>query len=128
MKKLVLAGLLLAGSVNLMATEYVAGFIKCNSSSGGGKSAYFIVKGIGNNLSHNGQQLAMGAFLNAEYASETNSYCEHNQVYTDGVIFDYSSKAKANRKFSELINDYKSESYVSKLVIIKKGYDESDWR
>ena len=126
MKKLVLAGLLLGSSVSLMA-DYVAGYIYCDHSSGNGKT-YFIVKGNGNNLSSAGRELAMADFLNSDYASETNNYCKHNKVWSNGVVFSKETKPEANREFSSLINDYKSESFVKKLIIIKKGYDESDWR
>ena len=127
MKKLILAGLLVVGSgVSLMA-DYVAGYIYCKHSSGNGKT-HFVVKGQGNNLGSTGRQLAMADFLNAEYASETNDYCKHQKVWSKGTVFSYDSKARANREFSRLINDYKRASYVKKLVIIKKGYDESDWR
>lgn len=126
MKKLIFAGLLLGSSINLMA-DYVAGFISCENSNRNGKT-YFIVKGQGNNLSSLSRRLAMVDFLNGEYAPETNDYCKSNKVWTNGTVFSYSSKSKANRRFSKLINQYKQVNYDKKIIIIKKGYDESDWR
>ena len=128
MKKLVLAGLFVVGSsVSLMA-DYVVGYTYCKHPNSSSKNTYFVVKGQGNNLGSTGRGLAMADFLNAEYASETNDYCKHQKVWSKGTVFSYSSKSKANRKFADLLNTYKRASYVKKLVVIKKGYDESDWR
>lgn len=124
MKKLVLAGLLLGSSVSLMA-DYVAGYMRCDHISGNG-ATFFMVKGKGNNL-RSGNILAMSDFLNGDYASETNDHCIHHQVFVNGMVFSYKSKSDANRQFSSLLNDYKNESYVKKLIIIREGYDEADW-
>ena len=126
MKKLIIIVTLLFGSVNLMA-DYVAGFLSCKHPDDNGKSSYFIVKGVGADLSSLGNRLAMANFLNGEYASETYSYCKLKKIYTDGSVFSYSTKSKANKKFSSLINEFKGQSFVSKLITVSRGYDAGDW-
>jgi hypothetical protein len=123
----IVAGMMLLGSVNLMA-DYVAGSVKCDYPDGSDDQTHFIFKGKGANLGSSGQQLAIMAFLNADYASETNRYCKFNKVTADGHVMSFSSKSKANRYYSELINDAKDASYVKKIFTISRGYDESDWR
>ena len=126
-KKLLLMGLISIGiSMPLMA-DYVAGYQSCEHKSGIGET-FFIVRGVGAELSHMGSNLAMGAFLDAEYAIATKRHCKLGAIiHADGVVFHFKKKSEANKKFSELINDYKNESYVKKLIIIKRGYDENDW-
>ena len=128
-KKLVLVGLLLFGSVNLMAkSDYVVGVQSCEHKTKTG-TTYFIVRGKGDELSSTGSNLAMGTFLDAEYAVETSKHCKLGAIiHANGVVFHYKSKAKANRKFSELINDYKGLEHTDKLIIIRGGYNEKNWR
>jgi len=115
-------GLMLFGSINLMA-DYVAGYIECKHSSGNDYTR-FIVTGYSNG--YGGGPIAK--FLNAEYASATNKYCEQNKVWGhNGHTISFDTKAKANSYYSELINESKDASYVKKIVTISYGYDERDW-
>jgi len=129
MKKLVLVGLFVVGSsVNLMA-DWVTGAMDCDHPSGSSKKTVFIVKGKGNDLGQTGRGLAMAAFLNAEYAVETERYCKSGKIWSSSTtVFSHNSKSKNNKKFSELIKRYKDHSWAKKIIIVKNGYDESDWR
>ena len=127
MKKLILIALLLWGSNVSLLADYVAGYQSCEHRNGM-DNVYFIVKGKGNKLSAMGSNLAMGAFLDAEYATETYKYCKNKAIiHADGVVWHFKTKAKANRKFSSLINDYKHQKYVKELIIVSRGYNESAW-
>jgi len=110
----------------LMA-DYVVGRISCQHKVKGKKLGftYFVVQGVGNKK----DKFAMTDFLNAEYADLTYKYCTSKQVYgQDAIVYGYDTKAKANKKFSKLINDYKHQNYITKIVTVSHGYYEDDWK
>ena len=128
MKKLILIAMLLWGSNVSLLADHVAGYQSCEHKSGIG-TIHFIVKGKGNKLSLMGSNLAMGAFLDVEYATETYKYCKNRAIiHADGVVWHFKTKSEANKKFSSLINEYKHAGFVQKLIIINKGYNESAWK
>ena len=126
MKKIILIALFVFGiNINLSA-DYISGFAQCKHSTIFNGKTIFIVKGKGSK--ERTSTLAMAAFLNAEYSHEITKYCKSDTIYSNGYIYSFKTKSGANKHFTELINDYKNESYIEKIILIKNGYDEDDWR
>ena len=122
MKKII-TFLLVLGSCTSLSANYVAGYLTCDNPNE--YSTIFIVKGKGSS----GSDLAMAAFLNAEYPNKVTRYCKHGTIYAhNGYVYLYDSKAEANKHFSKLIQEYKSKNWATKIISISRGYNEDDWK
>ena len=126
MKKIILMTLLILGSGMNLSADYIAGYAMCKHATVFNGNTIFIVKGRGSK--ERTSTLAMAAFLNAEYSNEITKYCESDTMYSNGYVYSFKTKSGANKHFSELITDYKDESFITKIILIKEGYDEDDWR
>lgn len=123
MKKMILTALLVLGSCTSLSANYVAGYLTCDNPNE--YSTIFIIKGKGSS----GSDLALAAFLNSEYSSKVTKYCKSGTIYAhNGYVYSFDSKAKANKHFSELIQEYKNKSWITKMILVKKGYYEDDWK
>ena len=130
-RKITLAGVLFYGT-SLMA-DYIVGIADCQYDSNGGETA-FVVKGTGKSTADGSvsHEYALRDFINAKYANETNRYCYDKEVGNMNshiLVYSFKKKSEANKKFSELINEYKLNEnfHDTKKIFTITDYNQDDW-
>jgi len=123
MKKL----LLILGFTSHLLANYVAGVVSCEHKSGDG-STYFLVKGHGIHLQSVTSKNVLENFLHSKYSAAITHYCKEPNNLEHISLLSRSSWVKINKKFVNIVEKYEKEDSAKKLIIIKNGYDEANWK